>query len=66
MLEIVKASEVKVTIYFLRNLILCGSMDRQSFILDCSQCEVKVVQRFEKHEKYVCMNHCDGNVTRTI
>ena len=37
--------------FFTRNLILCGSMDCQSFILDVSKPEDIMVQKFEDHSK---------------
>lgn len=38
---------------FLRNLVLCGSMDRSAFILDLSLTEGMLLQKFENHSKYM-------------
>lgn len=35
------------------NLLLCGSMDMCSFILDLSMPEDPLVQKFQDHHKYV-------------
>ena len=38
---------------FYRNLVLCGSMDRQAFIIDLDQTDDLLLQKFENHTKYV-------------
>ena len=39
---------------FFRNLVLCGSMDHQTFILDLSKTDDDLLlQRFKVHTKYV-------------
>ena len=39
---------------FFRNLVLCGSMDHQAFILDLSRTDDDLLlQRFKSHTKYV-------------
>ena len=36
-----------------RNILLCGSMDRLSFIVDLDRDEQIVVQKFQDHAKYI-------------
>ena len=43
----------RMAFYVHRNMILCGSMDRQAFILDLNNPKNLLVQKFENHSKYV-------------